>query len=40
VLTPTLLWALGALAILALVPAIAKRFLGRKLDAGVPSKRS
>ncbi len=40
VLTPTLLWALGALALLALVPAIAKRFLGRKLDAGVPSKRS
>jgi len=40
VLTPTLLWALGALAILALVPTIAKRFLGRKLDAGVPSKRS
>lgn len=40
VLTPTLLLALGALAVLALIPAVAKRFLGRKLDASVPSKRS
>jgi uncharacterized membrane protein YdjX (TVP38/TMEM64 family) len=40
VMTPTLLLALGALAVLALIPAVAKRFLGRKLDASAPSKRS
>jgi uncharacterized membrane protein YdjX (TVP38/TMEM64 family) len=38
VLTPTLLIALGAFALLALVPAFARRIFGRKLDAGVPPK--
>jgi uncharacterized membrane protein YdjX (TVP38/TMEM64 family) len=38
VLTPTLLLALGALALLALVPALARRIFRRKLDAGVPPK--
>ena len=40
VLTPTLLGALAALGVLALVPIFARRIWGRKLDAGVPSKRS
>jgi uncharacterized membrane protein YdjX (TVP38/TMEM64 family) len=39
VLTPTLLGALAAIGILALIPALAKRIWGRKLNAGVPSKR-
>jgi uncharacterized membrane protein YdjX (TVP38/TMEM64 family) len=39
VLTPTLLWALAALAVLALIPVFAKRLWGRKLDAGMPPKR-
>jgi uncharacterized membrane protein YdjX (TVP38/TMEM64 family) len=39
VLTPTLLCALAALGVLALVPVLARRFFGRKLDAGIPSKR-
>jgi uncharacterized membrane protein YdjX (TVP38/TMEM64 family) len=39
VLTPTLLGALAALGVLALVPIFARRVWGRKLDAGVPSKR-
>ena len=39
VLTPTLLLALGALAVLALIPAVAKRFWGRKLDASAPPTR-
>ena len=38
VLTPTLLLALGALALLALVPAFARRVFRRKLDASVPPK--
>lgn len=38
VLTPTLLLALGAFALLALVPAFARRVFGRKLDPGVPPK--
>jgi uncharacterized membrane protein YdjX (TVP38/TMEM64 family) len=39
VLTPTLLLALGAVAVLALVPALARRIFRRKFDAGVPPKR-
>jgi len=39
VLTPTLLGALAALGVLALVPVFARRIWGRKLSAGVPSKR-
>jgi uncharacterized membrane protein YdjX (TVP38/TMEM64 family) len=39
VLTPTLLCALGAFAVLALIPVVARRLWGRKLDASVPSKR-
>jgi uncharacterized membrane protein YdjX (TVP38/TMEM64 family) len=38
VLTPTLIAALAALGVLALVPVLARRFLGRKLPAGVPFK--
>ena len=38
VLTPTLLLALGAFALLALVPAIARRFFRRKIDTSVPPK--
>jgi uncharacterized membrane protein YdjX (TVP38/TMEM64 family) len=38
VLTPMLLLALGAFALLALVPAIARRIFRRKLGAGVPPK--
>ena len=38
VLTPTLLLALAAFALLALVPALARRIFRRKLDAGVPPK--
>ena len=39
VLTPTLLGALAAIGVLALIPAFARRIWGRKLNAGVPSKR-
>ncbi len=39
VLTPTLLCALGAFAVLALIPVVARRIWGRKLDASVPAKR-
>ena len=39
VLTPTLLCALGAFAVLALIPVAARRIWGRKLDASGPSKR-
>ena len=39
VLTPTLLWALAAFGVLALIPIFAKRLWGRKLDAEIPSKR-
>jgi len=39
VLTPTLIAALVALGALALVPVLARRFLGRKLNAGAPSKK-
>jgi uncharacterized membrane protein YdjX (TVP38/TMEM64 family) len=39
VLTPTLIAALAAIGALALVPVLARRFLGRKLPAGIPSKR-
>jgi len=39
VLTPTLLCALGAFAVLALIPVVARRIWGRKLDASGPSKR-
>jgi uncharacterized membrane protein YdjX (TVP38/TMEM64 family) len=39
VLTPTMIGALVAVGVLSLVPAIAWRIWGRKLDAGVPSKR-
>jgi hypothetical protein len=39
VLTPTLLCALVALALLALVPALARRVWGRKLGGIVPPKR-
>ena len=39
VLTPTLLLALGALAVLALIPAVSKRLWRRKLDASVPPTR-
>jgi uncharacterized membrane protein YdjX (TVP38/TMEM64 family) len=38
VLTPTLLFALGAFALLALVPALARRIFRRNLDAGVPPR--
>jgi hypothetical protein len=38
VLTPTLLAALAALGILALVPVLARRFLGRRIDTGVPKR--
>ena len=38
VLTPTLLLALGAFALLALVPAFARRIIRRKLDIGIPPK--
>jgi uncharacterized membrane protein YdjX (TVP38/TMEM64 family) len=40
VLTPTLIAALAAIGALALVPVLAKRFLGRKLPAGAPLKKS
>jgi uncharacterized membrane protein YdjX (TVP38/TMEM64 family) len=39
VLTPTLICALAALGLLALIPAAARRIWGRKLTAGVPPKR-
>jgi uncharacterized membrane protein YdjX (TVP38/TMEM64 family) len=39
VLTPALLCALAALGVLALVPVLARRFLGRKLNIGPPSKK-
>lgn len=39
VLTPTLIAALAAIGVLALVPVLARRFLGRKLPAGIPSKK-
>jgi uncharacterized membrane protein YdjX (TVP38/TMEM64 family) len=39
VLTPTVLGALAAFGMLALVPALAKRIWGRRLGAGVPPKR-
>jgi uncharacterized membrane protein YdjX (TVP38/TMEM64 family) len=39
VLTPTLLAALSAIGALALVPVLARRFLGRKLPAGVPFEK-
>lgn len=39
VLTPTLIVALAAIGALALVPVLARRFLGRKLPAGIPSKK-
>lgn len=39
VLTPTLLCALAALGLLALIPVVANRLWRRKLRAGVPSKR-
>lgn len=39
VLTPTLIFALIALALLALIPVVAKRFWGRRLDTSVSSKR-
>jgi uncharacterized membrane protein YdjX (TVP38/TMEM64 family) len=39
VLTPTLVAALAAIGVLALVPVLARRFLGRKLPAGVPSDK-
>ena len=38
VLTPTLLAALVALGVLALVPVLARRLWGRRMSAGVPSK--
>ena len=38
VLTPTLLLALGAFALLALIPAFARRIIRRKLDIGIPPK--
>jgi uncharacterized membrane protein YdjX (TVP38/TMEM64 family) len=38
VLTPMLIAAFAAIGLLALVPMLARRFLGRKLPAGVPSK--
>jgi len=38
VLTPTLLLALGAFALLALIPALARRIFRRKLDIGIPPK--
>jgi uncharacterized membrane protein YdjX (TVP38/TMEM64 family) len=40
VLTPALLCALVALGVLALIPVVARRVFGRKLDAGAPSKPS
>jgi uncharacterized membrane protein YdjX (TVP38/TMEM64 family) len=39
VLTPTLLGALAALGVLALVPVFARRLWGRKLGVGVPSNK-
>jgi uncharacterized membrane protein YdjX (TVP38/TMEM64 family) len=39
VLTPTLIAALAAIGALALVPVLARRFLGRKLPAGIPSRK-
>jgi hypothetical protein len=39
VLTPTLLGALAAFGILALIPVFAKRLWRRKLDAEIRSKR-
>jgi uncharacterized membrane protein YdjX (TVP38/TMEM64 family) len=38
VLTPTLLLALGAFALLALVPAVARRVFGRNFGGGAPPK--
>jgi len=39
VLTPTLLAALAALGVLALVPVLARRLWGRRIGAGVAPKR-
>lgn len=39
VLTPTLIAALAAIGVLALVPILTRRFLGRKLPVGIPSKK-
>jgi uncharacterized membrane protein YdjX (TVP38/TMEM64 family) len=40
VLTPTLMAAFAAIGMLALVPMLARRFLGRKLPVGVPSNET